>query len=84
MLIRSSLPAKFSIRLASDFFLWILLPHIPTLFMTSPTHTPGHKMAALTVVFSRLSNADFNKLNNRSSKKYIVCMLYATGLCCCT
>ena len=34
-------------------------PLIPSLFITSLIQTAGHKMAALKVVFLRLSNIDF-------------------------
>lgn len=63
-----SLVMKISIRLARDVFdslshveaLFITpLSHVPALFMTSLTQSAGHDMAALTVVFSRLSNVDF-------------------------
>ena len=37
----------------------ILLLHIPALFMTPLTQTAGHKMAARTLMFSRLSNVGF-------------------------
>ena len=39
----------------------MLLPHMSALFITSLIQTAGHKKAALTVVFSRLSNMDFKK-----------------------
>ena len=37
------------------------LLHMPVLFMTSLTQTAGQKMAALTVVLSRLSDVDFEQ-----------------------
>ena len=37
----------------------MLLPHIPDMFMMSLTLTAEYKMAALTVVFLRLSNVEF-------------------------
>ena len=36
--------------------------------MTSLSQTSGHKMAAFTIVFSRLSNVDFLKDENSSEK----------------
>ena len=46
----------------------ILLAHIPALFMTSPTQTAGHKMAALTIVFSQLENVDVLRNRTRSEE----------------
>ena len=45
-----------------------LLAHIPALFMTSPTQTAGHKMAALTIVFSQLENVDVLRNRTRSEE----------------
>ena len=53
----SSLSMKSRKRLAQDVI--YILPHIPSLFMTSQTHTGRHKMATLTAFFWRLSNVSF-------------------------
>ena len=37
---------------------FLTLPHLPALFVTSLIYTAWHKMAELTVVFSPLSNVD--------------------------
>ena len=39
----------------------LLLPHVPTLVMTSLIQTAEQPIAALAVVFTRLSNADVTK-----------------------
>ena len=52
----------------------IPLAHIPALFMTSPTQTAGHKMAALTIVFSQLENVDV--LTNRTRNEVKNCRMY--------
>ena len=57
MLARSSIKSWKS--LAGVIIYSILLQHRPALFMTSLMQTAWHKMAALTVVLSRLSAADF-------------------------
>ena len=55
VLLLGSLPVKINKRLARD----VLSPRNLTLFMTSPTQTAGHKVAAYADMFSRLSNVDF-------------------------
>ena len=57
MLVCSSLTEKKK-ELIHDAY-WILEPHIPALLMTSCIQTAGHKMAALTDRFLRLSDVDF-------------------------
>ena len=47
----------------------IPLAHIPALFMTSMTKAAGHKMAALTIVFSQLENVDVVTNRTRSEVK---------------
>ena len=64
LLLRSS-PKK----LARDFF--IILPHVPALLTTSLIQTAAHKMAALTVVRSPLSNVDFLHRTINAVKKLL-------------
>ena len=46
-----------------------LLPHIPRLFMTSPTQTAGNKMAAITVLFATMLKRRFLKNKTRTRVK---------------
>ena len=62
-------------KLARDFF--IILPHVPALLMTSLIQTAAHKMAALTVVRSPLSNVDFlHRTINAVKKLLFISLLY--------
>ena len=54
-----------------------LPPHMPALFMTSQTRASQPKMAALTVVFSRLLNADgFSDKSTERKMLWVICFTY--------
>ena len=52
-----------------------ILPHILSLLMTSLLHTDGHKMAALVVLFSRLSEVDFQPTGPEIKWRTVLCQL---------
>ena len=53
----------------------MLLPHVAALFMTSPTQIAEHTMAALTVVFLRLSNIGHNNKDQEPSETKLLRVL---------
>ena len=53
------------------------LLRMPALFMTSLIQTPGDQMAAPAVLFSRLSNFDFQQAGPEIEAKTAVCVFYS-------
>ena len=49
----------------------ILLPYMPDLLMASLVQIAGHKMAAFTVMFSRLLISTFNQGDETTSKNLL-------------
>ena len=59
----------------------LLLPHVPTLVMTSLIQTAEQQIAALAVVFTRLSNVDLTKQTGAGSGVNAAVCVFPWGPC---